>query len=48
MAPSSDADYAADKAAFRAGNWQVAIADLTMVVLRRPWHDNAYNMLGYV
>jgi tetratricopeptide (TPR) repeat protein len=47
LAPSSDADYAAGKAAFRAGDWQVAIADLTMVILRRPWHDNAYNMLGY-
>jgi tetratricopeptide (TPR) repeat protein len=47
LVPSSDADYAAGKAAFLAENWQVAIANLTMVVLRRPWHDNAHNMLGY-
>ena len=47
LVPSSDTDYAAGKAAFQAENWQVAIANLTMVVLRRPWHDNAHNMLGY-
>lgn len=47
LAPSSDTDYAAGKAAFQAENWQGAVANLTMVVLRRPWHDNAHNMLGY-
>jgi Flp pilus assembly protein TadD len=45
--PSSDPDYAAGKTAFLAENWQGAVANLTMVVLRRPWHDNAHNMLGY-
>ena len=47
LAPSGDADYAAGKEAFQAERWQVAIANLTMVVLRRPWHDNAHTMLGY-
>jgi tetratricopeptide (TPR) repeat protein len=47
LVPSSDPDYAAGKTAFLAENWQVAIANLTVVVLRRPWHDNAHNMLGY-
>ena len=47
LAPSSDSDYAAGKAAFKEERWQVAIANLTLVVLRRPWHDNAHNMLGY-
>jgi tetratricopeptide (TPR) repeat protein len=47
LVPSGDSDYAAGKAAFLAENWQLAIANLTMVVLRRPWHDNAHNMLGY-
>jgi tetratricopeptide (TPR) repeat protein len=45
--PSSDPDYAAGKAAFQDENWPIAVANLTMVVLRRPWHDNAHNMLGY-
>jgi tetratricopeptide (TPR) repeat protein len=47
LAPSSDADYAVGKAAFLAENWQGAVGNLTMVVVRRPWHDNAHNMLGY-
>jgi tetratricopeptide (TPR) repeat protein len=47
LAPSGDADYAAGKAAFLADDWQGAVGNLTMVVLRRPWHDNAHNMLGY-
>ncbi len=47
LAPSGDSDYAAGKAAFKAEQWQTAIADLTLVVLRRPWHDNAHTMMGY-
>ena len=47
LAPSGDPDYAAGKEAFQSQKWQIAIANLTMVVLRRPWHDNAHTMLGY-
>lgn len=47
LAPSGDADYAAGRAAFEREDWQGAIGNLTMVVLRRPWHDNAHSMLGY-
>lgn len=44
---SSDADYAAGKAAFEREDWPGTIANLTLVVMRRPWHDNAHAMLGY-
>ena len=47
LAPSGDADYAAGKAAFLAEDWPGTVANLTMVVMRRPWHDNAHAMLGY-
>jgi hypothetical protein len=47
LAPSGDADYAAGKAAFQAEDWPGTVANLTMVVMRRPWHDNAHTMLGY-
>lgn len=47
LAASSDPDYAAGKAAFLAEDWQGAIANLTLVVMRRPWHDNAHAMIGY-
>ena len=40
-------DYAAGKAAFLAEDWQGTVGNLTMVVMRRPWHDNAHTMLGY-
>ena len=44
---SEDTDYAVGKAAFQSGDWKAAIDALQKVVTRRPWHDNAYNMLGY-
>jgi tetratricopeptide (TPR) repeat protein len=47
LSPSSDPDYAAGKAAFGREEWRLAIAELTLVVIRRPWHDNAHAMLGY-
>jgi tetratricopeptide (TPR) repeat protein len=47
LVPSGDADYAAGKAAFLAEDWPGTVANLTMVVMRRPWHDNAHAMLGY-
>ena len=47
LAPSGDADYAAGKAALLAEDWPSTVANLTMVVMRRPWHDNAHAMLGY-
>ncbi|MFO1039764.1 MAG: tetratricopeptide repeat protein [Geminicoccaceae bacterium] len=47
LAPSSDPDYAAGKAAFIAGDWEAAIANLTLVLINRPWHDNAETMIGH-
>lgn len=47
LLPSSDADYAEGKAAFLAEQWDRAVAALDRVVARRPWHDNAHNMLGF-
>jgi tetratricopeptide (TPR) repeat protein len=47
LAPSSDADYAAGKAAFERKDWPSVIGNLTLVILRRPWHDNAHAMLGF-
>ena len=47
VAASSDSDYAAGKAAFECQDWQGAILNLTLVVMRRPWHDNAHAMLGH-
>lgn len=47
LAPSSDPDYAAGKAAFEAGDWQAVVAHMTMVLVGRPWHDNAETMLAY-
>jgi tetratricopeptide (TPR) repeat protein len=47
LAPSGDADYAAGKAAFQAEDWPATVGNLTMVVMRRPWHDNAHTMLGF-
>lgn len=44
---SFDTDYADGKEAFLAENWSVAIAALEKVIARRPWHDNAHNMLGF-
>ncbi len=44
---SGDSDYADGKEAFEAEDWQAVIAALDKVVARRPWHDNAHNMLGF-
>ncbi len=44
---SGDSDYADGKEAFLAEDWPAAIEALDKVVARRPWHDNAHNMLGF-
>ena len=46
-ARSGDSDYADGKEAFEAEDWPAAIEALDKVVARRPWHDNAHNMLGF-
>lgn len=47
LAPSGDADYAAGRAAFEREDWSAAIGHLTLVLIRRPWHDNALTMVGH-
>lgn len=44
---ASDPDYAAGIEAFKRDDWHGVIEAMTTVVTRRPWHDNAYNLLGY-
>jgi len=46
-ARSSDNDYADGKEAFEREDWPAVIEALDKVVARRPWHDNAHNMLGF-
>lgn len=45
--PSSDAEYAAAVAAKDDEDWVEMVNNLLRVVDRRPWHDNAHNLLGY-
>jgi tetratricopeptide (TPR) repeat protein len=44
---SGDSDYADGVEMWEAGNWWGAIASLNKVIERRPWHDNAHNLLGH-
>lgn len=46
-ARSGDSDYADGVEAWEAKDWRGAVAALDKVVARRPWHDNAHNLLGY-
>jgi tetratricopeptide (TPR) repeat protein len=42
-----ESDYAAGLAAFERQDWQGVIDQMTKVLARRPWRDNAYNLMGY-
>jgi tetratricopeptide (TPR) repeat protein len=46
-ATPSQADYAAGIAAFKRADWQGVIDHMTSVIEQRPWHDDAYSLLGY-
>jgi tetratricopeptide (TPR) repeat protein len=46
-APSDDADYDAGVAAFDREDWPAVIAEMTKVIERRPWHDNAHSLMGF-
>jgi Flp pilus assembly protein TadD len=43
----TDPDYAAGIAAVKRADWHSAIDSLSRVVAQRPWHDDAYSLLGY-
>ena len=44
---SGDKDYAAGIRAFEARDWQGVVDNMQKVVVRRPWHDNAWSRMGY-
>lgn len=46
LAPS-DPDYAAGTTAFTHHDWQGVIDHMSRVIARRPWDDQAYNLLGF-
>jgi cytochrome c-type biogenesis protein CcmH/NrfG len=43
----SDPDYRAGLAALEGADWQRVIAQMEKVVAQRPWHDDAYNLMGF-
>jgi tetratricopeptide (TPR) repeat protein len=42
-----DPDYAAARAAFERADWQGVLDHAARLVARRPWDDEAYNLMGY-
>jgi tetratricopeptide (TPR) repeat protein len=44
---SGDPDWAAARAAFEQKDWRGLVDRLTRVVARRPWDDDAHNLLGF-
>jgi tetratricopeptide (TPR) repeat protein len=43
----NDADYAAGLAAMQRADWQAVLDSMARVVARRPWDDDAYNLMGF-
>jgi tetratricopeptide (TPR) repeat protein len=43
----SDPDYAAGTAALAQHDWQGVIDHMSRVIARRPWDDQAYNLIGF-
>src|SRR5690606_38026878 len=46
-AAPSDEDYAAGQEALKRADWQEVIDHMGRVIARRPWHDDAHNLIGY-
>ncbi|MGH6900518.1 MAG: tetratricopeptide repeat protein [Geminicoccaceae bacterium] len=45
---SSEADdYTRGAAAFEREDWQAVIDHMTQAIEQRPWHDDAYNLMGF-
>jgi Flp pilus assembly protein TadD len=44
---SNDPDYAAGLAAFQRADWQSVLDTMARVVTRRPWDDEAQNLMGF-
>ncbi len=43
----ADDDFAKGVAAFEREDWRAVIEHMNDAVERRPWHDEAYNLLGF-
>jgi tetratricopeptide (TPR) repeat protein len=43
----NDPDYAAGLAAWQEEDWQAVITHMTRVLERKPWHDQAHNLMGF-
>jgi Flp pilus assembly protein TadD len=43
----SQPGYYAGMEAFKRGDWQGVIDSMHQAIKRRPWHDDAYNAMGY-
>jgi tetratricopeptide (TPR) repeat protein len=46
-AASAGDDYAQGAAAFEREDWPAVIEHMTRAVEERPWHDDAYNLMGF-
>lgn len=46
-ASGEEDDYAQGTAAFEREDWQGVIDSMTKAVGQRPWHDDAYNLMGF-
>jgi tetratricopeptide (TPR) repeat protein len=44
---SNDPDYTAGLAAFQRADWQNVLDTMARVVARRPWDDEAQNLMGF-
>jgi tetratricopeptide (TPR) repeat protein len=42
-----DPDQAAARAAFQRGEWQGVVDNMAKVIERRPWDDDAHNLMGF-
>ena len=43
----ADDDYTKGRDAFEREDWQGVIDHMSKTISRRPWHDNAYSLLGF-
>jgi Flp pilus assembly protein TadD len=44
---SNQPAYNVGMEAFKRGDWQGVIDSMSQAIKRRPWHDDAYNAMGY-
>jgi tetratricopeptide (TPR) repeat protein len=47
IAAPGDPDQAAAREAFQRGDWQGVVDNMAKVIERRPWDDDAHNLMGF-